>query len=390
MCSVWNWRISLGPTGTDTLRNRSGNIWESRGWKLRTKWGLFPEWSPSWSGVLCLSVPQLKRLRPKRCLPHSDRLSRKDSLSLHWDSFRKTKKKSGPQVSHTSAVRKTLWQLKQNRFCWPFSSWQAIAVLQISTTTATEHQNCPNPSPQQCLPSMGNRRNLDSLKICSKKVSRSTISSRNRTKYYFHSLMRCDALQMFKNNSSPNRENLGEILTVFRREKVKSQLMAAAKHEFQQIVFNPPTRKYLNFGGTPKISKRCFRSRCPSSFWAIHSCQTASTPEKIYKPSALGGRNLWANCVASRKKLELNNLEAPDELQINTVTQSATWVNPEKHKPKCHLCKKTGHCRQLRRKKDQNEGKKIIQVKIIAVAKQTLTLTTLTEGKWYGTFPSFR
>ena len=33
---------------------------------------------------------------------------------------------------------------------------------------------------------------------------------------YFHSLMRGDALQTFKNITSPNRENLGEILTVFR------------------------------------------------------------------------------------------------------------------------------------------------------------------------------
>ena len=35
---------------------------------------------------------------------------------------------------------------------------------------------------------------------------------------YFHSLMRGDALQTFKNITSPNRENLGAILTVFRRK----------------------------------------------------------------------------------------------------------------------------------------------------------------------------
>ena len=40
---------------------------------------------------------------------------------------------------------------------------------------------------------------------------------------YFHSLMRGDALQTFKNITTPNRENLGEILTVFRRKYVKPQ-----------------------------------------------------------------------------------------------------------------------------------------------------------------------
>ena len=51
---------------------------------------------------------------------------------------------------------------------------------------------------------------------------------------YFHSLMRGDALQTFKNITTPNRENLGEILTVFRRKYVKLQSLATAKHKFQR------------------------------------------------------------------------------------------------------------------------------------------------------------
>ena len=58
---------------------------------------------------------------------------------------------------------------------------------------------------------------------------------------YFHSLLRGDALQTFKNIDSPNRENLTEILTVFRRKYVKPQSMATEKHKFQQLVFNPAT-----------------------------------------------------------------------------------------------------------------------------------------------------
>ena len=56
---------------------------------------------------------------------------------------------------------------------------------------------------------------------------------------YFHSLMRGDALQTFKNINGPTRENLGEILAVFRRKHLKPQSMATAKHKFQKIVFNP-------------------------------------------------------------------------------------------------------------------------------------------------------
>ena len=43
--------------------------------------------------------------------------------------------------------------------------------------------------------------------------------------------------------------------------------------------------------------------------------------------------------------LELNGLEAPDELQIDTVTQQATQQKQEKPKPTCHHCKRPGHYR---------------------------------------------
>ena len=50
---------------------------------------------------------------------------------------------------------------------------------------------------------------------------------------YFPSLMHGDALQTSKNITSPNREKLGEFLTVFLRKYVKPQSMAAEKHKFQ-------------------------------------------------------------------------------------------------------------------------------------------------------------
>ena len=64
---------------------------------------------------------------------------------------------------------------------------------------------------------------------------------------YFHSLMRGDALQTFKNITSPNRENMGEILTVFRRKYVIPHSMATAKHKSQRLVFNPANHNLIDF-----------------------------------------------------------------------------------------------------------------------------------------------
>ena len=63
----------------------------------------------------------------------------------------------------------------------------------------------------------------------------------------FQSLKRGDALQTFKNISSRNRENLGEILTVFCRNYVKPQTLATAKRKFQHVVFNPADQKLIEF-----------------------------------------------------------------------------------------------------------------------------------------------
>ena len=64
---------------------------------------------------------------------------------------------------------------------------------------------------------------------------------------YFHSLMRGVAPRTFKNITSPNRENFGEILTVFRRKYVKPQSMATAKHTFQRLLFNPANQQIIDF-----------------------------------------------------------------------------------------------------------------------------------------------
>ena len=58
-------------------------------------------------------------------------------------------------------------------------------------------------------------------------------------------------------------------------------------------------------------------------------------------------------------ELELNDLEAPDELQINTVSHNTANTNADRPKPTCHHCKKPvdyrNQCRLLKRQKEQSE-----------------------------------
>ena len=60
------------------------------------------------------------------------------------------------------------------------------------------------------------------------------------------------------------------------------------------------------------------------------------------------------------RELELNGLEAPDELQINTVSHNTVNANTDKTKPTCHYCRKPGHyknqCRLLKKQREQTEN----------------------------------
>ena len=76
---------------------------------------------------------------------------------------------------------------------------------------------------------------------------------------YFHCLMRGDALQTFKNITSRNKQNLGEIMTAFPRKYVKPQSMTTAKHKFQRLVFNPANQNLIDFlDELQKLAKDAF------------------------------------------------------------------------------------------------------------------------------------
>ena len=178
---------------------------------------------------------------------------------------------------------------------------------------------------------------------------------------YFHSLMRGDALQTFKNITSPNRENLGEILTVFRRKYVKPQSMATAQHKFQRLVFNPANQKLIDFlDELQKLAKDAFGVAAQAIIEQFIYAKMPPHLKKSINQAHLENGTYEQIVSHLERELELNGLEAPDEMPINTVTQQAPQQNSNKPRPTCHRCKKPGHyqnqCRQLKREKDQTRN----------------------------------
>ena len=173
--------------------------------------------------------------------------------------------------------------------------------------------------------------------------------------------MRGDALQTFKNNTSPNRENLGVTLTVFRRKYVKPHSLATAKHKFQRLVFNPANQKLIDFlEKLQKLAKDAFGVAAQAIIEQFIYAKMPPHLKKSIKHSHLENGTYEQIVSHHERELELNGLEAPDEMPKNTVTQQAPQQNSNKPRPTCHHCKKPGHyqnqCRQLKREKEQTRN----------------------------------
>ena len=178
---------------------------------------------------------------------------------------------------------------------------------------------------------------------------------------YFHTLMRGDAPQTFKNITSPKRENLGKILTVFRRKYVKPQSMATAKHKFQRLVFNPANQKLIDFlEELQKLAKDAFGVAAQAIIEQFIYAKMPPHLKKSINQAHLENGTYEQIVSHLEREIELNGLEAPHEMPINTVTQQAPQQNSNEPRPTCHHCKKPGHyqiqCRQLKREKDQTRN----------------------------------
>ena len=137
---------------------------------------------------------------------------------------------------------------------------------------------------------------------------------------YFHSLMRDDALQTFKNISSPNRKNLTEILTVFRRKYVEPQSMAMAKHKFQQLVFNPANQMLIDFWDElQKLAKDAFGVAAQTVIDQFIYAKMPPHLKKSINQAHLENGTYEQIVTHLEWELEPNSLEYLDETQMNTV-----------------------------------------------------------------------
>ena len=134
--------------------------------------------------------------------------------------------------------------------------------------------------------------------------------------------------------------------------------MATAKHKFQKLVFNPANHKLVHFPDElQKLAINAFGIAAHAIIQQFINSKMPPHLKKSINQAQLENGTYEQIVTHLERELELNGLEAPDELQINTVSHNTVNANADRPKPTCHHCKKPGHyknqCRLLKKQREQ-------------------------------------
>ena len=188
---------------------------------------------------------------------------------------------------------------------------------------------------------------------------------------HFHSLLRKNALQTFRNISSANRQTLEDVLAVFRRKYVKPESQATAKHKWHKLVFDPNTMKLPDF--LEELNQGAEKAFGEHAQAMIDSLLYAKLPPKLKRSvnmARLENATYEEIVTHLERELELNGLEEGDDIPVPTMSTTPTTTRSGKGllssgidpNVTCNYCKKPGHvkddCRKLKRKEEQklNDG----------------------------------
>ena len=156
--------------------------------------------------------------------------------------------------------------------------------------------------------------------------------------------------------------------------------MVMAKHKLQRLVLNPANQKLIVFlDELQKMGKDALGVATEAIIEQFIYAKMPHHLKKSFNQAHLENVTYEQIVWHLEREWELNGLEVPDEMPINTVTHQAPQKNSEKPKPTCHHCNKLGHyqnqCPQLKREKEQLEIIRIVPTITMVASKQTLAPT---------------
>ena len=181
---------------------------------------------------------------------------------------------------------------------------------------------------------------------------------------HFLSLLRKNALQIFRNISTANRKTLEDVLIIFRRKYAKPESQATTKHKWHRLVFDPNTTKLPDF--LEELNQCAEKAFGDNAQKMINCLLNAKLPPKLKRSVNMDRleNGSYDEIVAHlERELELNAFQESDDLPMASMTSSTTKAktvpsNVQMSDITCNYCKEKAHmvkdCEKLRKEKDKN------------------------------------
>ena len=175
--------------------------------------------------------------------------------------------------------------------------------------------------------------------------------------HYFHSLLRDEALQTYRNMTDTNRASLEDIIATFRRRYVRLQSIATARCKWEQLYFDPSRQTFQDFlEQCQKLAQEAYGEDAPRFMETSFYAKMPTHLKRVLNQARLETESYDMMVQHLEKEMELNGLFAPIETNITGVHQievheTQPAPNPSKPSGPCYGCGQSGHivknCRKV-------------------------------------------
>ena len=179
--------------------------------------------------------------------------------------------------------------------------------------------------------------------------------------HYFHSLLRGDALQTFRNMTETTKTNITDITAGFRRRYVKTQSVATARCKWENLTFDPANQTFQDFLEIyQKLAQEAYADDAPRFIETSFYAKMPAHLKRVLNQARLETASYETMVQHLEREMELNGLANPESTTFTGILNVEPTNNPNQKKPPktastCFGCGHQGHllrnCRKTNRDK---------------------------------------